>query len=133
MTSHTLSDGIVLPRSTQIGMASGPMAMSSKFHTAPETFDGFRFHHMRQTLDSSNAHQFTTTGLGSLMFGHGKYACPGRFFASVESKIVLIHILQRYDMQLYQCAERPRNLFFADANIPDPTQRILFRKRAAGL
>jgi hypothetical protein len=40
-----------------------------------------------------NRHQFVTTSPESLIFGHGNYACPGRFFASNEIKVVLIELL----------------------------------------
>ncbi len=133
MTSHVLSDGILLPQGTIISMASGPMAVSSRYHSSPDAFDGLRFHRMRQDSKSSNAHHLTTTGLGSLMFGHGKYACPGRFFAALESKLVLMHVLLYYDLKLPDGTQRPKNLFFADANIPDPTSKILFMEKTNGL
>ena len=64
------------------------------------------------------------------MFGHGKYACPGRFFASLEVKIVLAHIIRWYDLKLVDgAAGRPENIYFADANIPDAKQAIMFRRR----
>jgi cytochrome P450 len=129
MAPHTLSDGTYLPKSTIIGMASGPMARSPQYHASPETFDGLRFHRMRVKSGDMAAHQFTTTGLGSLMFGHGKHACPGRFFASVESKIVLVHILQRYDLGLREGEGRPKNLLLGDANITDYTAAIEIRAR----
>ena len=65
------------------------------------------------------------------MFGHGKWACPGRWYASLESKIVLAQILQRYDLRLRPGAEdRPRNLLLGDANIIDWTAQIEIRKRS---
>ncbi len=109
------------------------MAVSSRYHSLPDDFDGLRFHRMRQEGLSSNAHHFTTTGLGSLMFGHGKYACPGRFFAALESKLILMHVLMHYDMKLPDGTQRPKNIFFADANIADPTSKILFKERMNGL
>ena len=132
MAPHTLSDGVHLPKDTIIGMASGPMALSARYHRSPQIFDGFRFHRLRQeALDNApNAHQFTTTGLGSLMFGHGRYACPGRFFASLESKIVLVNVLQKWDLRLRQGQiERPKNLLLGDSNITDYMAAIEFRAR----
>ncbi|KAF3803842.1 Cytochrome P450 monooxygenase ausG [Colletotrichum gloeosporioides] len=35
-----------------------------------------------------------------LSFGHGKHACPGRFFASNEIKSALIHLLMKYDWDI---------------------------------
>lgn len=77
-----------------------------------------------------------------MTFGHGRYACPGRFFASNESKIILATLLLKYDIRfehqekikegkmLGKC-ERPANLVFADACFPNPEVKVLFRKRRA--
>ena len=125
-------------------MASGPMTKSTRYHYSPEVFDGFRYHKLRlaataaaaaatsegEQVKASNAHQFTTTGPGNLVFGHGKFACPGRFFASLESKIVLAQILVGYDLRLTPGdGKRPKDLLLGDANIIDWTARIEFRKR----
>ena len=132
MKPHTLSDGKVLAPSTYIAVASAPMAVSNQYHSSPDTFNGFRFHVQRQESGdgSMSAHQITSTGPGTLMFGHGKYACPGRFFASLEVKVVLAQIIRFYDLKLMDgAAGRPENIFFADANIPDAKQLIMFRRR----
>lgn len=132
MKSHTLSDGKVLQPSTYVAVASAPMAVSTLYHSSPDTFNGFRFHLQRQQSGdgSVSAQQLTSTGPGTLMFGHGKYACPGRFFASLEVKIILMHIIRHYDLKLMdEAAGRPGNIYFADANLPDAKQAILFRRR----
>lgn len=64
-----------------------------------------------------------------MTFGHGRFACPGRFFASNESKVVLAELLLTYDIRLRDGEERPKNLFFADACFPDPKREVLFRRR----
>ena len=134
MKPHTLSDGKILQPATYIAVASAPMAVSPLYHSSPDTFDGFRFHFQRQKSgDSSMSAQYlTSTGPGTLMFGHGKYACPGRFFASLEVKVILAHIIRHYDLKLINGKPgRPENIYFADANLPDATQAILFRKRSS--
>ena len=69
-----------------------------------------------------------------MTFGHGKFACPGRFFASNESKIILATLLLRYDIKLEHGENtRPQNMFFADACFPDPAIKVLFKKRGLGV
>ena len=76
-----------------------------------------------------------------MTFGHGKFACPGRFFASNESKIILALLLLRYEVRFEDAekggptatgaeATRPKNMIFADACFPDPNVKVLFKRRA---
>lgn len=64
--------------------------------------------------------------------GHGRHACPGRFFASAEIKIILIGLLQNYDIKL--CDDyregRPLNLLTEFMAHQDHTYEVCFRKRA---
>jgi ent-kaurene oxidase len=98
----------------------------------PEEFDAFRYVRLREDPaqpDNINRYQFAMTDSRSLHFGHGKYACPGRFFASNEIKILLSYLLLRYDFKYPDGQSRPLNLS-ADENLyPDPSARVLLRKR----
>lgn len=64
--------------------------------------------------------------------GHGRHACPGRFFASAEIKIILIGLLQNYDIKL--CDDyregRPLNILTEFMAHQDHTYEVCFRKRA---
>jgi cytochrome P450 len=83
-----------------------------------------------------NRHQFVTTSLESLNFGHGNHACPGRFFASNEMKVTLIELLRSWDFRLKGDVngvggedKRPQNLV-GDLSInPDPRAEIEVRRR----
>lgn len=70
-----------------------------------------------------------TTGPDQLHWGVGSHACPGRFFASYEIKMLLAEILIRYDIELLPGAERPRDLAIDIRVIPDPMAAIRFRNR----
>lgn len=134
LKDYTLSDGKVLPKSCWIAVPAGPLMLTQSQFPNPQEFDGFRYHRMRQegTEESKTAaaktSQFTSTGQYSLVFGHGRFACPGRFYAGLESKLMLIHVLENYELKLPVGTERPKNLQYADAGIPDPTKHVLFRK-----
>ena len=43
---------------------------------------------------------FIATSPTYLGFGHGRHACPGRFFASQELKLLLAYLLTRYEVQM---------------------------------
>ena len=46
--------------------------------------------------------QFSAISRGNLQFGHGKFAWPGRFFASMQSTLMLLCVSMRYDLTLPQ-------------------------------
>ncbi|KAI4125181.1 MAG: hypothetical protein LQ338_004405 [Usnochroma carphineum] len=125
-----------LLKDSYIAVAAGPISASDSIYESPATFDGFRFHRMRMAPGgSAQSHQFVTTGLESMTFGHGRFACPGRFFASNESKIILALLLLKYDIRFQQAGEsaeksRPKNHVFADACYPDPEVQVMFKRRA---
>lgn len=136
LQDYKLSDGKVLPKSCWIAVAAGPLMLTESQFSNPLKFDGFRYDRMRQQSESdslcqtavSKTSQFTSTGVYSLVFGHGRFACPGRFFAGLESKLMLLHVLENYELRLPDGTMRPKNLVYADASIPDPTKTVLFRK-----
>jgi len=33
------------------------------------------------------------------MFGYGRHACPGRFFAANELKVIIVKILERFEIK----------------------------------
>ncbi|KAF5592955.1 gibberellin cluster-C13-oxidase [Fusarium subglutinans] len=74
---------------------------SSDFtNPSPLTFDGFRYSNLRSIKGQESQHQAATTGPDYLVFNHGKHACPGRFFAICEIKMILVELLAKYDFIL---------------------------------
>ncbi|ATY60728.1 Cytochrome P450 [Cordyceps militaris] len=129
MKDHTLSTGDVLPKDAHVCFAGVPMSMSEDYFDKSEEFDGFRFERLRREGEKDqNGLQFTSAYGGSLHFGHGRYMCPGRFMGSLISKLLLIEILQRYDLKLSSVG-RPENIMFFDIDIPNPEYEILFKDR----
>ena len=64
-----------------------------------------------------------------LNFGHGKYACPGRFFASLEIKVILVRLVMNYDFKLTPHQGRPANLKAHEFLFPNPDGELLIRAR----
>ncbi|KAI0395382.1 cytochrome P450 [Xylariaceae sp. FL0594] len=127
-----LSDGVTIPAKTFITMATNSIARDPQNYSDPDTFDGFRFYKRRQqSAQDATRHQFVSTGPDSLPFGHGKFACPGRFFAAAQIKVVLANILLGYDVSFPDGqTARPENIFSGEGIGPDRTQRIVFKRRA---
>lgn len=95
----------------------------------PHTFDGFRAYRERQKPGETNRHQFATTDRNNLHFGHGKYACPGRFFASNEVKMILAHLLLKYDIKFPEGQGRPENISAHEYIFPNPMGVVEFKER----
>ncbi|KAI1366518.1 cytochrome P450 [Xylaria arbuscula] len=85
----------------------------------------------RSPARNASRHQFTSIGDTSQNFGLGKHACPGRFFAAQEIKIILSYLLLHYDIKLRDGEARPKPLVFMMTKSPSQTAEVLFRRRKA--
>ncbi|KAJ6627497.1 cytochrome P450 [Mycena sp. CBHHK59/15] len=127
----TFSDGTTVPVGCFVNVATGPTHHDPAIYPNPDEFDAFRFYNMRtEDEESSKKHQLVATNLDYLPWGHGRHACPGRFFAATELKAMLAHILLNYDVKLEdENAGRPPNQWFAAICMPNRTANVLFRRR----
>jgi len=142
----TLSNGLHLPYDTEFGVchtqqsSAVPIEYMAKTPPQPsfDEFHPFRYSDLRSYPGEENKHQFVTTSPESVSFGHGQWACPGRFFASNEIKLVLIELIKNYDLGLGPKGEgeseqfkRPATYVSVASCIPDPTADIYFKRRQA--
>ncbi|KAK7063842.1 Ent-kaurene oxidase [Favolaschia claudopus] len=126
----TLVDGTVIPAGYNIGVPTRPIHFDPTVYLDPETFDCFRFSNLREKEESDVKHGFTTIDKDFILFGLGRHACPGRFFASMELKIMLSHLLLHYDVSLPDGAkEVPRPMVFASAVMPNPKASVVITPR----
>ncbi|OCH95707.1 cytochrome P450 [Obba rivulosa] len=124
-----LSDGTHIPAGTIIVVAASDTHMDNEYYPDASEFDPFRFSKLREVAGEGTKHQFVSTSVDYISFGHGKHACPGRFFAANELKAMLAYILLNYDVKFEREGVRPENKWVATAIIPDPTAKVMFRKR----
>ncbi|KAK7732020.1 hypothetical protein SLS57_000998 [Botryosphaeria dothidea] len=122
-----LSDGTILPKGTIIGVSAHKM-WDSNVYPEPEKFIGDRFLTLRQQPGRENIAQLVTTGQDHLAWGHGNHACPGRFFAAAEIKIVLVHLLLKYDFRVIK-GQEPKVKEFGFALESDLSAKIEIRRR----
>lgn len=127
----TMSDGTLLPKGAHISMAVNAIQNDPDVTPDPDTFDGFRYYKLRQREGEGHRHQFATTQDRILNFGHGPNSCPGRFFASLEIKVILVRLLMDYEFKLKDGNERPANLRAHEFIFPNPDAEILMRARPA--
>ncbi|KAL2881477.1 hypothetical protein SGCOL_003043 [Colletotrichum sp. CLE4] len=94
-----LSNGLVLEKGDQCLTDLGSMVDPNNYPN-PLEFDGYRFIRMRGDPKMDSKAHLVSTSAAHMGFGHGMHACPGRFFASNEVKVLLCHLLLKYDWKL---------------------------------
>ncbi|KAF2260298.1 cytochrome P450 monooxygenase [Lojkania enalia] len=125
-----LSNGLILPKGSHIGVAAGINALDPELYPNPQEFDGFRFLKLRNMPGNENKYQFVTTGPDQLHFGIGSHACPGRYFAAYEIKMLLSKMLMDYDFKLAGGEnERPKDVAIDVRVIPNPMAHVAWKKR----
>ncbi|KAF3391867.1 Dihydromonacolin L monooxygenase mokC [Talaromyces pinophilus] len=122
-----LSDGTVIPKNSQVCVTSRRM-WDGEIHENPDKFDPYRFYNMRQEAENHTKAQLVVTTPDHLAFGHGKQACPGRFFAANEIKIVLIYLLLRYDWKIAE-GRAPQIQRSGMFTLTDPQLKMMVRRR----
>ena len=78
---------------------------------------------------------FTTTAPTYLGFGHGRHACPGRFFASQELKLLLAYLFSKYEIRLEDKGVdggRVRNMWMGPNHVPPLKARVGVRRKIEG-
>ncbi|KAF4303967.1 Cytochrome P450 [Botryosphaeria dothidea] len=130
----TLSNGTKIPAGAMMAVPTLPM-WDGDLYANPDEYDGRRFLKLREQPGHENRWQFVTTAPDVYAFGHVKHACPGRFFASNELKVVLMHLLMKYDWRFAggkQGVEaRPKTVVAVESFRPDPTVRLEYRARTS--
>lgn len=135
VNDYTFSNGTTVPKGTTVGVSVTSTQYDEEAFSDALKFDPFRFSKLKeQSFEASGGveskgHDFVSTGLNSLGFGHGRHACPGRYFASCELKMMLAHIVAHYDVKAESDGVRPPDMIVETACVPNPKAKVFFRKR----
>lgn len=120
MQPFTLSNGQVIPAGCVIEVPTVAIHSDSEVFPDAHTFDPLRFYKLRTAVDDGGSggqsalNQFVSVSQSSLTFGYGRHACPGRFFAANEIKIIMAKALLGYDFKMTEGnAKRYPNIEFA--------------------
>ncbi|KAH6721744.1 cytochrome P450 [Leptodontidium sp. MPI-SDFR-AT-0119] len=126
----TLYDGTILPAGTLIFAPANAISTDNSIFPDGDTFDGLRFYKLRESSpQAKNKHQLTSINSTQLHFGAGRHACPGRWYASAEIKLIIVSLLSKYDIKLKEGEKRPESIKFQHRNAPDPKAQVLIRER----
>ncbi|PYI00108.1 cytochrome P450 [Aspergillus ellipticus CBS 707.79] len=132
----TLPDGTRLPAGAHLAAPSFHIARDPEYFEDPNEFDGLRFLKLHRdqissgSLKDQSKHQYVSVDETSLHFGYGRQACPGRWYAAVEIKLLLGSLIMDYDLRLEDAkGGRPTSKVDNMFIYPDPTKMVALRKR----
>ncbi|KAI4714171.1 hypothetical protein J4E89_001621 [Alternaria sp. Ai002NY15] len=138
----TTPEGVHLKCGTLFSCPWGAMALDTDMTENPEEFDAFRYSRPREEYEAMSAEEkqnvdalklkqtgLVTTGVNHLPFGHGRHACPGRFFVSHELKIIFANLLLNYDFK--PLAEKPKKMWVIRYKVPLPVEIEVRRRKSA--
>lgn len=128
MKPFTLPNGQTVPAGVIIEVPSHAVNNDESIYAHHETFDALRFYRIRKeaeaalggtmspddaAAEAAAGNQFASVTETSLAFGYGRNACPGRFLAANEIKMILATALLEYDVAMPPgCDGRYENLNF---------------------
>ncbi|KJZ70335.1 hypothetical protein HIM_10264 [Hirsutella minnesotensis 3608] len=122
-----LPDGHRVPRGTWLCIPSGDIQSDDDSYEEARSFKPFRW--VPKLIESSDAGKGPTLPLTSekyLVFGHGRHACPGRWFSFHVMKVVMAYFVANYDIEPLE--RRPPNAIVGDINLPPMSPIIRIKK-----
>ncbi|KAJ4286358.1 hypothetical protein N0V88_008064 [Collariella sp. IMI 366227] len=102
----TLSNGQIIPAGVIIEVPAVAIARDPEVFQDADKFMPWRFAHMREQakaagkVEAAAQNQFVSLDTQLLTFGYGRHACPGRYFAGNEVKMIVANFIMQYDMKL---------------------------------
>ncbi|KAH7090346.1 ent-kaurene oxidase [Paraphoma chrysanthemicola] len=127
----TLSNGQHIPPGVMIEVPSHAIYSDSAYYPDGDTFDGFRHYKLRRGGAAADhaRNQFVTTNDTNLAFGYGRHACPGRFFAANEIKMILARLILDFDVKMPGDAkERYKQMEHGKQNTPHPGKTLMLKR-----
>ncbi|KAJ7859036.1 cytochrome P450 [Mycena olivaceomarginata] len=127
----TLPNGLVVPKNATVGVSMDGLHFDEAYYDCMNEFDAFRFSRAREEPGCGEKphtnEDLITTSVHWLPFSHGIHACPGRFFAANNIKMILAQILLNYDIQPFP--SRPPNISLGDISVVPVEAKMMIRRR----
>lgn len=128
--------GVHIPHGNVCAVPSLAILTDEKLYPEADKFMPFRFVDQRRDIDTGNRPKdhvsssrlsFYATSIDYLAFGNGRQACPGRFFAASELKLMLAYILMNFDLEMLDV--RPKGKWIGVLRTPAVGSSIRVRKK----
>ncbi|KAF2478185.1 cytochrome P450 [Lindgomyces ingoldianus] len=124
---YTLYNGVTLKKGQFICVNSFRRSMDPSVFPDPEKYDALRAYN--ENLKSHIAQPFRSFYGEDFRWGAGRWACPGRFLASLLAKVVLVKLLDEYDFAFVGSDKRPPKSVVHEFLYIDPGVELKIRRR----
>lgn len=136
----TTPDGLHIRCGAYVGVSAVGIHNDEQYYPNSATYDAFRYIRQRESIGTSEPGgdddylkkanlSMVSTSTEFQSFGHGRHACPGRFFAANELKLLLAYMVLNYDIE--PLSERPKGTSFSTVILPSTKATIRVRRRKA--
>ncbi|KUL87684.1 hypothetical protein ZTR_05864 [Talaromyces verruculosus] len=126
--------GLKLPKGTMVTAPAAAIATDPETFEDPEVFDGYRYRRLReQHKEGASSLVLGMSTIDSLGFGLGNQACPGRFLAVNNLKLMLARLLTGWELSLEKNGQaysgnRP-DIEYNDFSVVPPSEYSLRLRR----
>ncbi|RAK90788.1 putative cytochrome P450 [Aspergillus costaricaensis CBS 115574] len=128
---YTLSNGITLRKGQFICVHSNGRARDSSVYPDANKYDALRAY--KQDFRAHTTCPFKGVYGQDFRWGSGRWACAGRYLASMVCKIMLVKLLDEYDFQFEGSEGRPANTIFHEYVFIRPGVKLMMRRREGSL
>ncbi|KAF5670230.1 hypothetical protein FHETE_4602 [Fusarium heterosporum] len=134
--------GWTLPRGAMVTVNLQGTHHDEEIYKGALKYDPWRFSRVREEWDAKTPEEkmereeegkkarglgMVTTSDSHFAFGHGRHACPGRFFVAHELKLIIASLLLNYDMKALD--ERPKPQWLGATIIPPLAACVEIRRK----
>ena len=117
-------DGFHVPKGVRVALPNHFIQRDPDVYHEAERYNAFRYVALGKNNRNGAYLQQKQNGLSVptdsfLAWGHGRHACPGRFFAAHLMKIMLAHVLVTYDVEAK--GAKPKGIARNEFPIPSVT------------
>lgn len=135
--SHTflsVSPPITIKKGTIVALPAMAIENDPDHCVDPEKYDPLRTYRRgagEPPHQWANKHSYSAIEETVLGFGYGKLACPGRFFATLVLKIMLVKLLTEFDVRLAPGKKRPESHVVHEFLFIMPWEKLEIRRRGS--
>lgn len=129
-SDYILSNGFTLKKGQMMCISGCSVQKDPDIFADSKSYNGLRAYN--QSRKDRQAHPFKFAD-GELGWGAGRWACPGRFLAVLETKIILVKLLDEYEFKLFPGKTRPQRITFHDYGFIGEHEKLLIKRRKSTL